>query len=72
MLLSALAVVQIVFPLTEGHLHHRPLWCFAMLATGLLAPGVHLRHQQNEWDHARSCPCPCPEAGSSPAARPRS
>ncbi|MFJ5810724.1 MFS transporter (plasmid) [Streptomyces sp. NBC_01426] len=46
MLLSALAVVLIIFPLTEGHTHHWPLWCFAMLAAGLLVLGVFLRHQQ--------------------------
>ncbi|MFI0976317.1 MFS transporter [Streptomyces sp. NPDC021093] len=48
MALSALAVVLIVFPLTEGHLHHWPLWCFAMLAAGLLVLGVFLRHQQRK------------------------
>ncbi|GAA2938936.1 MFS transporter [Streptomyces enissocaesilis] len=46
MLLSALAIVLILFPLTEGHTHHWPLWCFAMLAAGLLVLGVFLRHQQ--------------------------
>ncbi|MFG2138606.1 MFS transporter [Streptomyces sp. NPDC048650] len=50
MLLSAPAMVLIVFPLTEGHAHHWPLWCFAMLATGLLVLGVFLRHQQRKKD----------------------
>lgn len=52
MLLSALAVVLIIFPLTEGHTHHWPLWCFAMLAAGLLVLGVFLRHQQRRQDNA--------------------
>ncbi|GAU66467.1 putative drug resistance protein [Streptomyces sp. NBRC 110611] len=56
MLLSALAIVLIVFPLSEGHLHHWPLWCFAMLATGLLALGVFLRHQQRKQDKAPLVP----------------
>ncbi|KIA59905.1 MFS transporter [Nocardia vulneris] len=45
-LLSAIAMVLIVFPLTEGHTHGWPLWCFAMLAGGGLMLGVFLRHQQ--------------------------
>ncbi|WP_030373034.1 MFS transporter [Streptomyces rimosus] len=52
MLLSALAIVLIVFPLTEGHLHHWPLWCFAVLAAGLLALGVFLCHQQRKQGNA--------------------
>ncbi|WP_053803038.1 MFS transporter [Streptomyces rimosus] len=48
MLLSALAIVLIVFPLSEGHLHHWPLWCFALLAAGLLTLGVFLRHQRRK------------------------
>ena len=52
MLLSALAIVLIVFPLTEGHLHHWPLWCFALLAAGLLVLGVFLRHQQRKQGNA--------------------
>ncbi|MFH8608490.1 MFS transporter [Streptomyces sp. NPDC018029] len=48
MLLSALAIVLIVFPLTEGHLHHWPLWCFALLAAGVLVLGVFLRHQRRK------------------------
>ncbi|MFD7017574.1 MFS transporter [Streptomyces sp. NPDC059928] len=48
MLLSALAVVLIVFPLTEGHTHHWPPWCFALLAAGLLVLGVFLRHQRRK------------------------
>ncbi|MFG3284422.1 MFS transporter [Streptomyces sp. NPDC048111] len=45
-LLSASAIVLILFPLTEGRAHHWPLWCFVMLAAGLLALGVLLRQQQ--------------------------
>ncbi|MFC4518231.1 MFS transporter [Streptomyces ehimensis] len=56
MLLSALAIVLIVFPLSEGHLHHWPLWCFAMLATGLLALGVFLHHQQRKQNNAPLVP----------------
>ncbi|GAA3386810.1 MFS transporter [Streptomyces roseoviridis] len=56
MLLSALAVVLIVFPLSEGHLHHWPLWCFVMLAAGLLVLGVFLRHQQRKQDKAPLVP----------------
>lgn len=52
MLLSALAIVLILFPLTEGHTHHWPLWCFAMLGAGLLTLGVFLRHQQRKQHHA--------------------
>ncbi|OEJ28662.1 MFS transporter permease [Streptomyces agglomeratus] len=52
MLLSALALVLIIFPLTEGHTHHWPLWCFAMLAAGLLVLCVFLRHQQRGQDDA--------------------
>ncbi|MEU6991027.1 MFS transporter [Streptomyces sp. NPDC046465] len=48
MLLSASAVVLIVFPLTEGHTHHWPLWSFAMLGTGLLVLGVFVRHQRGK------------------------
>ncbi|MEG8178849.1 MFS transporter [Nocardia terpenica] len=44
--LSAIAMVLIVFPLTEGHTHGWPLWCVALLAGGLLILGVFLRHQQ--------------------------
>ncbi|MGI5478789.1 MFS transporter [Streptomyces lavendofoliae] len=51
-LLSALAMALIVFPLTEGNTHHWPLWCFAMLAGGLLALGVLLRHQRRRQDDA--------------------
>ncbi|GGO54037.1 MFS transporter [Streptomyces lasiicapitis] len=51
MLVSALAIVLILFPLTEGHTHHWPLWCFAMLAAGLLVLGVFLRHQQRKQDN---------------------
>ncbi|MER7520727.1 MFS transporter [Streptomyces sp. NPDC126499] len=58
MLLSALAVVLIVFPLSEGHLHHWPLWCFAMLAAGLLVLGVFLRHQRRKQNKAPLVPLP--------------
>ncbi|WP_371525049.1 MFS transporter [Streptomyces sp. NBC_01283] len=56
MLLSALAIVLIIFPLTEGHLHHWPLWCFTMLASGLLVLGVFLSHQQRKQDNAPLVP----------------
>ncbi|GHC38680.1 MFS transporter [Streptomyces cinnamoneus] len=52
MLLSASAVVLIVFPLTEGRAHHWPLWCFTMLATGALVLGAFLLHQQRRKDDA--------------------
>ncbi|RDI68490.1 MFS transporter [Nocardia pseudobrasiliensis] len=45
-LLSAIAMVLIVFPLTEGHTHGWPLWCFAMLAGGLLVLAAFLVHQR--------------------------
>ncbi|MEU9165761.1 MFS transporter [Streptomyces sp. NPDC048424] len=54
--LSALATVLIVFPLSEGHLHHWPLWCFAMLAAGILALVVFLRHQLRKQDGAPLVP----------------
>ncbi|MBZ4322685.1 MFS transporter [Streptomyces sp. SCA2-4] len=50
MLLSALALALIIFPLTEGGTHHWPLWCFALLAAGLLVLGVFLRHQRRRQD----------------------
>ncbi|MFF3215851.1 MFS transporter [Streptomyces sp. NPDC002886] len=56
MALSALAIVLIVFPLSEGHLHHWPLWSFAMLAAGLLVLVVFLRHQQRKQDDAPLVP----------------
>ncbi|GHB24298.1 MFS transporter [Streptomyces xanthochromogenes] len=52
MLLSALAIVLVLFPLTEGHTHHWPLWCFAMLGAGLLVLGVFLRHQRGKQNRA--------------------
>ncbi|MEV0617429.1 MFS transporter [Nonomuraea sp. NPDC050404] len=55
-LLSAPAIVLIVFPLTEGHLHHWPLWCFALLTAGLLILGVFLRHQQRKQGNAPLVP----------------
>ncbi|GHI83067.1 MFS transporter [Streptomyces xanthophaeus] len=56
MALSALAIVLIVYPLTEGHLQHWPLWCFALLAAGLLTLVVFLRHQQRKQDNAPLVP----------------
>ncbi|MFH8411072.1 MFS transporter [Streptomyces sp. NPDC018019] len=56
MALSALAIVLIVFPLSEGHLHHWPLWCFALLAAGLLVLGVFLRHQKRKQNNAPLVP----------------
>ncbi|MEU7282497.1 MFS transporter [Streptomyces sp. NPDC045431] len=58
MLLSALAIVLIVFPLSEGHLHHWPLWCFALLAAGLLVLGVFLHHQKRKQGNAPLVPLP--------------
>ncbi|WP_030786259.1 MFS transporter [Streptomyces sp. NRRL S-920] len=52
MLLSASAVVLIIFPLTEGRTHHWPPWCFAMLAAGLLVLGVFVRQQRRGQDRA--------------------
>nr|WP_237527018.1 MULTISPECIES: MFS transporter [unclassified Streptomyces] len=63
MLLSALAIVLILFPLTEGHAHRWPLWCFAMLAAGLLALGVFLRHQLRRQDNAPLVPLPLFRSG---------
>lgn len=48
--LSATAMILILFPLTEGRTHGWPLWCWFMLAAGLLILGVfvrYLRHGQN-------------------------
>ncbi|CAM5472105.1 MFS transporter [Streptomyces spiroverticillatus] len=56
MALSALAVVLIVFPLTEGHLHHWPLWVFGLLAAGLLTLAVFLRHQRRKQNGAPLVP----------------
>ncbi|MEV6071177.1 MFS transporter [Nocardia sp. NPDC052001] len=50
--LSAIAMVLIVFPLTEGHAHGWPLWCFIMLTSGLLVLGAFLRHQRHRADKA--------------------
>ncbi|WP_067528325.1 MFS transporter [Nocardia uniformis] len=50
--LSAIAMVLIVFPLTEGHAHGWPLWCFVMLAGGLVVLGVFLRQQRRRADKA--------------------
>lgn len=51
-LLSASAMVLIVFPLTEGHARGWPLWCFAMLAGGLLVLGVFVGHQRRRTNDA--------------------
>ncbi|MEU9237355.1 MFS transporter [Streptomyces subrutilus] len=56
MLLSALAIVLIIFPLTEGHLHQWPLWCFVLLAAGLLVLGAFLRHQKRKQGNAPLVP----------------
>ncbi|MGW2858841.1 MFS transporter [Streptomyces sp. NPDC001205] len=56
MVLSASAMVLIVFPLTEGHIHRWPLWCFALLAAGLFLLGFFLRHQQRKQDSAPLVP----------------
>ncbi|MGW7189941.1 MFS transporter, partial [Streptomyces sp. NPDC054838] len=56
MALSALAIVLIVFPLSEGHLHHWPLWCFALLGAALLVLVVLLRHQRRKQDDAPLVP----------------
>ncbi|WP_369214872.1 MFS transporter [Streptomyces flavofungini] len=56
MLLSALAIVLVVFPLSEGHLRHWPWWCFALLAAGLLACAVFLRHQRRKQGDAPLVP----------------
>ncbi|MEU8965611.1 MFS transporter [Streptomyces sp. NPDC048491] len=51
-LLSAAAIVLVLFPLTEGHTHHWPLWCFAMLGAGFLVLGVFLSHQRRKQNRA--------------------
>ncbi|MFJ4877019.1 MFS transporter [Streptomyces sp. NPDC088745] len=56
MLLSGLAVVLILVPLTEGHARRWPLWCFAVLAAGVLVLGVFLRHQKRKQDDAPLVP----------------
>ncbi|UQI45857.1 MFS transporter [Streptomyces sp. HU2014] len=56
MALSALAIVLIIFPLTEGHLHHWPIWCFAVLAAGLVTLVIFLRHQQRKQNNAPLVP----------------
>ncbi|MEU4728810.1 MFS transporter [Streptomyces sp. NPDC023588] len=52
MLLSGLAIVLVLFPLTEGHAHGWPLWCFVVLAVGVLVLGVFLRHQRRRQGNA--------------------
>lgn len=50
-LLSALAVVLIVFPLTEGPAYDWPAWSFMMLVGGVLVLGVFIaqqRHRQHD------------------------
>ncbi|MFD5887238.1 hypothetical protein ACFWHQ_14865 [Streptomyces sp. NPDC060334] len=42
MLLPGLAIVLILFPLTEGHAHGWPLWCFVVVAACVLVLGVFL------------------------------
>ncbi|MFB7781116.1 MFS transporter [Streptomyces vinaceus] len=56
MALSALAIVWIILPLTEGHLHHWPIWCLIMLGAGLLLLAVFVRHQQHKQDNAPLVP----------------
>ncbi|AYF74812.1 MFS transporter [Nocardia yunnanensis] len=55
-LLSALAVVFIAFPLTAGGAQGRPLWIVASLATGLLTLGVFLIHQHRRANDAPLVP----------------
>jgi MFS family permease len=50
MLLSATAMVLIIFPLTEGHAHGWPTWCFVMLVAGFAVLAVFLRHQARKQD----------------------
>ncbi|MYT24489.1 MFS transporter, partial [Streptomyces sp. SID7760] len=52
MLLSGLAIVLILFPLTEGHAHRWPLWCLVMPGTGVLVLWAFLRHQWRRQDNA--------------------
>ncbi|MFF8271668.1 MFS transporter [Streptomyces sp. NPDC016562] len=52
MLLSGLAVVLVLFPLTEGHAQGWALWCFVMLAAGVLVAGVFLGHQRRRQGRA--------------------
>ncbi|MFD3328137.1 MFS transporter [Streptomyces sp. NPDC058701] len=56
MALSALAIVLIIFPLAEGHLHHWPLWSFALPGAGILVSGLFLRHQKGKQDDAPLVP----------------
>ncbi|MCE0447983.1 MFS transporter [Streptomyces tricolor] len=57
-LLSILAIIMIVFPLSEGHVHHWPLWCFALLASGGLVLGAFVRQQQRKQGNAPLLPLP--------------
>ncbi len=57
-LLSVLAIIMIVFPLSEGHVHHWPLWCFALLASGGLVLGAFVRQQQRKQGNAPLLPLP--------------
>ncbi|RII13495.1 Quinolone resistance protein NorB [Streptomyces sp. YIM 130001] len=51
--MSAVSAVQ---ALTEGHAHGWPLWCFVMLAAGVLVLVVFLRHQRRRQDNAPLVP----------------
>lgn len=52
MVLSAVAVVLIVFPLTQGAEHDWPLWSFLLLVAGLATVGVFIAQQQTRQGHA--------------------
>ncbi|UFQ13574.1 MULTISPECIES: MFS transporter [Streptomyces] len=52
MLLSGLAIILVLFPLTEGPAQGWPLWCFVVLAAGVLVLGVFLRHQRRRQGNA--------------------
>lgn len=72
--LSATAMVLILFPLTEGRTHGWPLWCWFMLAVGLLILGVfvrYLRHGTARTGH-RWWICRCSGTSTSVVACPPS
>lgn len=52
MVLSAVAVVLIVFPLTQGAEHDWPLWSFILLIAGLLTVGVFIAQQRSRQGRA--------------------
>lgn len=52
MVLSAVAVVLIVFPLTTGTEQGWPAWCFLMLAAGVVAVVVFVLQQRRRQDDA--------------------